>query len=632
MERDLIVQVLKSACGNKKLRFQVIVQNSKLHIYVNRQLDYHPDYSLLTDTITNAIACLGWDDLQGIWIYCRQLGEIEPDWQVFVESPATLNQSEMDTAGTTVAEAETNFSEVEDSPEVNGLADRGLLENAGLIQNKPLQEVKNTTLVLETTDNEPNTAQAESENELKPLQEYCFVSNKKILTGDILTPDKQIIRLVKFFHHLSDNNQQKILPFLTDFFKIPTIPEIENLAVAVKKWLKQIAELNEEDRQIVAIWLSRYCFNSEATLAEFKQIEAKKATRAKSAQKIKRTNTEYSFTPANPVVSSTPLYNEQVDDFDLVKTQKKWQIPPVVTKIGSKILIPGAWICATIIFLILGIYTNHLQTPQTSEAIPAICQTSIGSSNYCRLGVNLVGEKTIQESSASIFPLSEITESVAKYGCERFANVKAEAFNNLDPKHNPVISSYGEKIFPHIYVVNVLQKHHSQEGEVRVACVYTTGEGERSPKRLASELIPLNWTKEHYQAATISEVNLSFGRFGNLVNLGLYTLFAALGLGIASNFNLGLKITNRPQTIYVVSVILGMVQLVAVSLPIFNLIASIVLPVLAIFMVSLLSKNFQLSYNHGYSLIISGILMTIAIQLLCYGIVLKLIYIFYSTN
>ncbi|WP_319421289.1 hypothetical protein [Pleurocapsa sp. FMAR1] len=92
MDRELIIQALKSTCGNKNFRFQVLVQNFKLHIYVNYKTEKHPDYLLLTDLVTKAItslnfanASLSLDSYQGMWLYSRKLGDIEPEWQTYVE-------------------------------------------------------------------------------------------------------------------------------------------------------------------------------------------------------------------------------------------------------------------------------------------------------------------------------------------------------------------------------------------------------------------------------------------------------------------------------------------------------------------------------------------------------------------
>ena len=609
MDRDLIIKALKSSCDNKNLRFQVIFEKSKLHIYINRKADYTPDYALLTDNIAQTITDLNLDSLAGIWLYSRKLGEVKPDWQVFVDSPTKSDEEEINTLDYTESDcAEVNFPEFEDFLAEDSTEDTGLLKNTGMIHQKPLEEEEINISVKEIEVDSPRT-----NTDIYSLAQYCFVTNKKILKGDILAPDKEVIRLVKFFHHLSENNQQKILPFVDEYFKKGKTSDTEKLPPIITKWLKQIIELNEKNRQAIAIWLSRYCFDSLTTINELKEMEDKKAE-FKAAKKVKRSNTQYTFTPAG---SETPQSKKQLSYL----TEEKFQLPPIV----EKSIIPVLWTVATVILICLGIYTNHSDVHPTSGQIPALCNTTIGSPNYCRLGVNLAGKDAIANSAKTVFPLTEVTETVARFGCERFANVKAGAFNNLDPTQNPVISSYGEKIFSNIYLVEAVQKDAIQPKNVRVACVYTTGAGERSPTLLASDVIPLNWPTEHYQQETISESNFSFGIYTNLINLGLYTLFSAIGIAIATQFKLGIQITNRPQTIYLAALILGIVQLVAINLPVLNFIASMFFSVLTIIIISRIIKSFKINLQDSLPLAVVGILTIIAIQFLLYGISWQLI-------
>ncbi len=609
MDQELVIKALKSACGNKNFRFQIIVQDSQLHIYINRKTDQQPDYSFLIDRVTLAIASLSLDSLDGIWLYSRQLGEVEPDWQAFVELSTETNSDNINEINTI-----SNFPDFEDFPEDDSAGDTGLLHDTGMIHGKPFKEEQIDTFVSKLTETEVEATNNLDSNNIS-LAQYCFVSNKQLLTSDIISPDKETIRLVKFFHHLSDNNKQKILPALDSYFKLAKTPNIEKLSVAVQKWFKQIAELNDDNRRLVAIWLSRYCFDSSATLAEFKTVIEKNAA-ITIAKKTKQSNTEYSFTPANTDNKETISDDEQLDYLP----QEKFKLPPLVKKLG----LPFVWTLATVVLIMLGIYTSNPEVGITSKKIPSLCNSTIGSANYCRLAINLAGENTIKQSPQSIFPLTEVTETLATYGCQRYANLKAGVSGNVDPQQTPVISSYGEKILPHIYVVEAKQKSVEQPENIRVGCVYTTGQGERSPKLLAADIIPQNWPAEHYQKQVDSKSNVSFGIYTNLVNLGLYTIFAAVGIAIASKFNLGIKV-NHPQTIYLVALILGVVQLIAGELPVLGLVVNIALPILTILATSLLIKDFEINRHDGYYLVVAGILTIIAIQFLLYGLCLSLI-------
>ena len=604
MDRDFIIKALESNFDDRHLRFQIIVDKSKLHIYINRKADYVPDYISLTDTINKTVASLNLDFLEGIWLYSRKLGQIEPDWQVFIESPSKSAVDEMNTLDYTQSDRqEINFPEFEDFLESQSTGDTGLLQNTGMIHQKPLQEEE-----IRASVENVNADSANTNTDINPLAQYCFVANKKILTGNILAPEREVIRLVRFFHNLSATNQQRILPFVDEYFKQGKTADTQKLPPIITKWLKQVTGLNEKNRKAIAIWLSRYCFAPSTTLVELKEMEDKKA-KSKAANKIKRSNTQYTFTPPG---AHTSRYKKQLSYL----AEDRFQLPPLV----EKLLIPVVWTLATVILICLGIYTNHLQIHSTSGQIPALCKTSIGSPNYCRLGVNLAGKNAIQKSSNNIFPLTKVTETEANFGCERFANVKAGKFDNLNPTQNPVISSYGEKIFPHVYVVEAVQKDVVRAQNIRVGCVYTTGLGERFPTKLASDVIPLNWPAEHYQPEDISEPNLSFGIYTNLINLGLYTLCSAFGIAIASQFRLGIQTANSPQTVYFVALILGIVQLIAVNLPLFNFTASIVFSVITIVIANLIFKNFKINTQHGLALGSVGILTIVAIQFLLYGI------------
>ena len=204
---------------------------------------------------------------------------------------------------------------------------------------------------------------------------------------------------------------------------------------------------------------------------------------------------------------------------------------------------------------------------------------------------------------------------------KRYTNLKA-GYSTIAPEKTPVLSSYGEKILPQIYVVQVKQKSLKQSENIRVGCVYTTGRGQRSPKLLAADLIPLDWPQEPYYKQSLK--GISFGGFTNPINLGLYTIFAALGIAIASWLNLAIKI-ERVETIYLVALLLGVIQLIAASIPALGLIATIALLVLAISIANLLIPGFKIDWNYDYSMIAASVFLIVAIQFLFYGLCLELI-------
>lgn len=296
-----------------------------------------------------------------------------------------------------------------------------------------------------------------------------------------------------------------------------------------------------------------------------------------------------------------------------------------LSTVAQKFILPLAWTMVTVILIILAIYTSNSDNKFASPQISSLCNNTIGSPNYCRLAVNLAGAQKIKQSSSSIFPISEATEKAAIYGCQRYANVKAGISGNIDPQQTPVISSHGEQVFAHIYVVEALQKRANQPGNVRVGCVYTVGDRERSPELLTADLIPSNWPAKHYQKLATLKSNLGFGIYTNPINLGLYTIFSAIGIATATRFNLGIKV-NQIQTIYLAALMIGMAQLIAANLSWFSLVTSIIFPILTIMSSSFLIKDFQINWNYGYALVLAGILTIVAIQFLLYGLCISLIH------
>ncbi len=441
------------------------------------------------------------------------------------------------------------------------------------------------------------------------LAQYCFVSNKKLLTVEVTPPSKEIMRLVKFFHHLSAAQQLKLAPILDKYLKRGEISNWSEQSIPVQNWLKKINQLNLDEQRTAAIWLSRYCADSSNTIEEFKAIAAKNAGKTIN-KKASSTITKYSFTPTN-----TQNTNLQPEEPELSKSKFK------LLSRFKQFLLPAAWIMTTLLLLTLGIFSSNSYPAGVEQQIP-VCNSSQGSAEYCRLAVELAGKKTIARPPKSLFPLTEVTETVANYGCQRYANLKAGIpVERTAPEITPVISHSSVKIFPHIYVVEAVQKNAQQPGNTKVGCVYTVGQGQRSPKKLAADVIPLNWPKENYQQ---QNTNLSFGRYTNPVNLGLYTIFAALGIAIVSWLNIGIKI-KQAATVYLVALILGIIQLAVTSFAFLGLFAVYILPFLIILVISLVIKDFQLDWSRGNLLVMLSISIITTIQFLSYVLCLDLI-------
>ncbi|MEY4519575.1 MAG: hypothetical protein RLZZ499_2175, partial [Cyanobacteriota bacterium] len=284
-----IIKALKGACGNKNIKFQVIVQDDQLHIYVNHKQDYQLNYLLLTDNVTAAIASLALDTINSFWLYGRPLGQVEPNWQVFMAIPShdqdkiedtTGNtdhlehlESEIDledlgnfdlaTSGTTGdagllleqdVSQKTQVTDVVSFAEANSNGDTGLLQDQGLIHGCPLKETEINT----SYDYLNHTTEAANLTANNNLAQYCFISNQELLTGEKVAPSKKVMRLVKFFHYLANSDQQQLTPILESYFQAGVIDEGQEKAISptIQNWFNQIDALDDEERNAFALWFS----------------------------------------------------------------------------------------------------------------------------------------------------------------------------------------------------------------------------------------------------------------------------------------------------------------------------------------------------------------------------------------
>ena len=639
---QLIIKALKSVCGNRHFKFQVIIYHDQLHVYVNYRPNYQPNQLVLQENVAAAIASLNLTEIEDVWLYGRPRTQTEPEWQIPLELPIQNNSEtehtqgnnsnsnsepnlvERENASPSEIDAlykdlinEIEFDESDELPDFNdfestdSVGDTGLLQNTGLIHGDLFKEAEIDSFAVMATNNSPQPPKSIDTNSTSLIQ-YCFVNNKELLIDSVPDPDQKIMRMVKFVHHLSWSDRHQLLPIANSYFLGKITPELENTLPAIQNWFKQLQALDADQQHILSIWLSRYCFDPSRTLEEFQAIAARKVVEANLKSK---SSTEYSLTNVEPDVIDSPNENE-----DFEQNQSNVKIYP-----AKKLLLAALWSFATIILIWLGIMNHHSNIVVGTAQAPPLCDTSIGAPEYCRLAVNLAGENAIAQAQTSLFPMTEVTEAVADYGCARYTNLKAGIeVANIAPETNPVISIKGERVFPHIYVIQTEQKV-KQGGNIKVGCVYATGQGQRSPKRLAADIIPLDWPTSYYQKQLDSD-NISFGIYTNPINLGLYTIFAALGIALSSWLNLGLEI-NRIYTIYSVALILSVIQIAIVMIPFLGLFGAITIPILTILSLSagFWFRDFKLNWSRGYFSVAISILMIIAVQFTLYSLCLGLI-------
>lgn len=145
------------------------------------------------------------------------------------------------------------------------IGDTGLLRDRGMIHGCALSELEANLNIPES----PTVLQVANFNlEDNILAQYCFVTDKEILTNDKIFPKRAIKRLVIFFHHFDAEDRYLLLPILDSYFQGYLTNNLE-LPVVLQRWFEQIKKLDPRDRQLLAIWLTRYCFAPSTTLKFF---------------------------------------------------------------------------------------------------------------------------------------------------------------------------------------------------------------------------------------------------------------------------------------------------------------------------------------------------------------------------
>ena len=265
MSEEQIINAIANACGDDTLYFQVIVDDSTLHIYVNRQDLAELDYPQLKQKIYTATLDLFPLEFQRIWLYSRVLGEVEPDWQSVLEVDAISLTSDRI------------------APAIESIATA--VETTNSIVEKIEKELKTTESFAEDSyweiDDLPTTAddnseESQTESELVDpslnLSQYCFIRNQRLLYTVLDAPDRNIARAIDTFDWFDSSIQRSLLPILEVYFEKSIVPAVDSFPLEVQTWWTKIEQLDSESKRMLAIWLSRYCLNPEQTITTIKEV------------------------------------------------------------------------------------------------------------------------------------------------------------------------------------------------------------------------------------------------------------------------------------------------------------------------------------------------------------------------
>ncbi len=833
MDSELIIQVLNDACQDDNLNFQIILQESTLHIYINREANSELDYAQILHKISDALTTLNisWE---GFWLYSRVIGELEPDWQTYIEFQVDLfdnesdplieetedliteakeslqdlkylkdkdilpveelddkvldkdsfllvmesaeeidnstgdnekealedpfvveelddaildknshllalesaeeidnsmgeNQEEEDLedpfvveelddaildknshllalesaeeVDNSIGENEEQEEDLEDPFIVEELDDAILNKNSFLLIRESAEEINNSPEEIEqeevgdlfvveeleqkNPEQESDISAKESDNAINNysedleeedlfvveqlddkildkksdslardsdknidnpensstetinFSEYCFISNQRLLTSDLVAPKLNIAHLISFFHNLSQENKKLLLPLLKQYLKpqksiIET--DKEQFSLTIQEWLQQIRELSSEQTRKAAIWFSRYCFNPEKTISEIQIVfdtEAAKQAAEKQGEETsaspERNQNSNNLGVSASTTNTKYSNNHQSSNYlpsNLSSNQQELEPGESRGKLsGSSInlLVPIIWIAVTLFFVIVGLVSNNLNSVN-SAGIPVICENinNAESTDYCQLTVDLVGHQLLEEVSQEAIPFSSEEKYIALYYCNSYANVQAGlSLSESAPINTPVIYSYGEEILPGIYFAEATQHKFKEEGNntVRVAC--TIVNQEKSPALLASDIIPNNWPAEAYKGKTsirrLQSLDQSLGIYSIFAVMGFGTLFTAIGLFVASMFDWGITIYSM-DALYKSAFIMGILEVIFAQIPIIGWINLIALKALTLGITSAFVKGFKVNWSEGYRVVFLGTITILGIR------------------
>jgi hypothetical protein len=268
MTNEQILNAIADACEDDTLRFQLILQDKILHVYINRptqaELDYHNLKSKIYGVITEKFSL----EFSAIWLYCRVLGKVEADWQAVLEiEPASLDPAQVSSmmqAINGVVEATNSIIdkinlelEIPESFAVDWYDFEELPTTAG--ENSAVSDLE----LLESIDR----AVLELD-----LNKYCFISNQRLLYATLTAPKENIARLVATFDRFEQSTKRSQLPVLEIYFNQSIKPELPTLEAVVQIWWREIVTLDLDQQRQLAIWLSRYCLHPEQTISIISKV------------------------------------------------------------------------------------------------------------------------------------------------------------------------------------------------------------------------------------------------------------------------------------------------------------------------------------------------------------------------
>ena len=629
MSEEQILNAITNYCQDDNIVFQIITQDTKLYIYINRETEDSIDYKNLKNNVLSAISNLDNLDIREVYLYSRISRNIEPDWQItFDLKPSNLDETidyKQDNTESGIKRIDNKL----DFEVPNSFANRDRNEAKKIsafdlpYESQVLQNYEISSDI--DDDSKENKILAETEIDLKS---YCFIRNQTLLSSELIAPKFNIAQLTKTFHEFARSVKEKQLPILNDYFQKSCNPSTANFNPEVKLWWDKILELSSEEQRKTAIWLSRYCFNSEETLSIIESVFITKASIEKAKKETPEeenihSSTEYSQKLLKQDERVSPSNSRNKDDNTNRNLKAKSKKGASSKK---KLLVPIIWLFLTLSFAIIDLHKPLISLPVACENIAAENQA------YCSLAAKIVGEESLNAVINNLpEPLKEeenlVPESMMQKGllnCELYGNIAAGVpFKEAASSKIAPLSSSTKEILPDFYVADVEQTNlKAGNPTVRTACFFYKVKKTSKPddiKFLAMDQIDVEWPTVAYEPTekikSLHTLNKTVRTYSFLSIFGIHTFFTAIAIYLIAISGMAIRVDSL-DTLYQASFILGMTKSILSFFPAIGLSILVPMECLALGITSGCVKGFTIDWISGYPFVAVTALLLIALRTL----------------
>ena len=274
MTEEQILNAIANACEDDTLRFQIIIQDGVLYVYINRPAEAELDYQNLEARINTALKREKTTNFQEIALYSRILGEIEPDWQSL---PATeiskIDSGQISSMMEAITDAVAATNSIVDRIEQELSIPESLATSAiyDFEELPTTAEDKNSQL-------DPETSKSIESPVRNDLKQYCFIRNQRLLYAVLSPPKENIAQLIDLFHLFGEPIQRSQVHIIERYFDDSTMPNLDNFEPEVQLWWTEVVMFDSDQKRQFAIWLSRYCIHPEQTMRTIEDVLKPKTT------------------------------------------------------------------------------------------------------------------------------------------------------------------------------------------------------------------------------------------------------------------------------------------------------------------------------------------------------------------